>query len=77
METILTNPVEICSGSYTTTSPVPVSATSAVATERVAAAPVAATVSDLATETDPPKPYYIIQGMERIINMMGGHPLDL
>jgi hypothetical protein len=56
MVSILANPVEICFGSFTTTSLVPVAATSSAVAERVAAAPAAATVSDLATEMYLEKP---------------------
>jgi hypothetical protein len=38
--------------------------------KRDAAAPVATTVSDLAMETHPPRPYDLIQEIERVISMM-------
>jgi D-mannonate dehydratase len=38
--------------------------------ERVTTVPVTTTVSDLAMETHPPRPYDIVQGMERVISIM-------
>jgi hypothetical protein len=56
MAAILANPVEICFGSFTTTSLVSAAATSSAVAERVAAAPAATTVSDLATKMYLEKP---------------------
>jgi hypothetical protein len=60
MAAILANPVEIRFGSYTIASVVPVAATSPTAVEQVAIVPFTTTISDLATETHPPKPYDIV-----------------
>jgi hypothetical protein len=61
-------PVEICFGSFMATSTVSVATTSPVTTVKIvtapAPAPALAPVSDLASETHPPKPYDIVQGME-------------
>jgi D-mannonate dehydratase len=37
---------------------------------KVSATPVAAPSSDLKSKTHPPKPYDIVQGMERVMDMM-------
>jgi hypothetical protein len=37
---------------------------------KIVTAPAAAPISDLASETHPPKTYHIGQGMERVISMM-------
>jgi hypothetical protein len=64
MTAILTNPVEICFGSFTATSPIPVIA------GQVAAVAVTTLVSDPATETPPPKPKDQGKRKERVISMM-------
>jgi hypothetical protein len=70
MADILANPVEIRFGSFTTTSTVLAVATSPATAVKIVTAPAAAPVSDLTSETHPPKPYDIVQGMERVIDMM-------
>jgi hypothetical protein len=70
MAAILADPVEIFFGSFTATSPVPVSTTSPVAARQVVVVLVTTTVFDPTMETHPPKPYDLVQGMERVINMM-------
>jgi hypothetical protein len=62
MADILADPVEICFGSFTATSPttsVKVPATFGVAPS-----------SGQKLKTHPPKPYDLVQGMERVIDMM-------
>jgi hypothetical protein len=63
MAVILANPVEICFGSFTATSPVPMTTSFPVATGQVDVVPVTTTISDPMIETHPPKPYDLIQGM--------------
>jgi hypothetical protein len=70
MADILTNPMEICFGSFTATSTAPVVVTSPVTVAKILTTPVAVPVSDLASKTHPPKLYDIVQGMECIIDMM-------
>jgi hypothetical protein len=70
MADILANPVKICFGSFTATPTVLAVTTSLVTTVKIVMAPAAAPVSDLASEIHLPKPYNIIQGMERVIDMM-------
>jgi hypothetical protein len=70
MVAILADPVEIYFGSFTVTSPVPVAMTSPVAARQVVVVLVTTTVFDPTMETRLPKPYDLIQGMERVINMM-------
>jgi hypothetical protein len=70
MAAILTNPVEICFGSFTLTSTVLAAMTSLVDVAQIATMSVATPASDPASETDPPKPYDMIQGMKRVISMM-------
>jgi hypothetical protein len=60
MAAILTNHEEICFGSFTMISPVLAAATSLAVVEQVATVLVTTAVSDLATETHPPKPYDIV-----------------
>jgi hypothetical protein len=69
MVAILTNPVEICFGSFMLTSTVLAATTSPVALAQIATMSVATPASDPASKTDPPKPYYMIQGMKRVISM--------
>jgi hypothetical protein len=70
MADILANLVEIFFGSFTATSTTLVAATSPTVSMKVLAPPAAAPRSNLKSKTHPPKPYDIIQGMERISNMM-------
>jgi hypothetical protein len=70
MAAILANPVEICFGSFTTTSNVPTATTSSVSAVQIAAKPITTPVSDPTSENHPPKPYDIVQGMEHVISMM-------
>jgi hypothetical protein len=70
MADILTNPVEICFGSFTTTSTTLAAATSPTVSMKAPAMPVAAPSSSQKSNTHPPKPYDIVQGMERVIDMM-------
>jgi hypothetical protein len=70
MVDIITNPIEICFGSFTATSTTPATATSQATAVKIPTTPVAAPSFDLKLNTYPPKPYDIIQGMEQVINMM-------
>jgi hypothetical protein len=70
MADILANPVEICFGSFTATSTTLVAANSSTASKKVPATPAAAPTSSKKSKTHPPKPYDIVQGMERVIDMM-------
>jgi hypothetical protein len=70
MADILANPVEICFGSFTTTSTTLVVATSPTASVKASVTPDAAPSSSKKSKTHPPKPYDIVQGMERVIDMM-------
>jgi hypothetical protein len=69
MTDILANPMEICFGSFTATS-----TTLAVATSPTASVKALATSDapspDKKSKTHPPKPYDIVKGMERVIDMM-------
>jgi hypothetical protein len=60
MADILAKPVEIYFGSFTTTSAVPVDVTTLATAVEIATTPVATPVSDLVSETHPPKPYDIV-----------------
>jgi hypothetical protein len=70
MADILANSVEICFGSFTATSTPLVVVTSPTASVKALATPDAAPSSSKKSKTHPPKPYDIIQGMERVIDMM-------
>jgi uncharacterized cupredoxin-like copper-binding protein len=70
MVDILSNPVEICFGSFTTTSTALAAVTSPTASMKVPATSDVATNSGKKSKTHPPKPYDIVQGMERFIDMM-------
>jgi hypothetical protein len=70
MADILANPVKICFGSFTATSTTLVGATSPMASVKAPATPDAAPTSSKKLKTHPPKPYDIVQGMERVIDMM-------
>jgi hypothetical protein len=68
MVDILANPVE--HGSVTATSTTLAAATSLTVPVKAPAMPVAAPSSSKKSKTHPPKPYDIVEGMERVIDMM-------
>jgi hypothetical protein len=70
MADILANPVEICFGSFMVTSTTPAAATSPTASIEASATLDAAPSSGKKSKTHPPKPYDLVQGMERVIDMM-------
>jgi hypothetical protein len=70
MVDILANPMEICFGSFTATSTALTAATSTTASVEVPATFDTIPSSGKKTKTHPPKPYDIIQGMERVIDMI-------
>jgi hypothetical protein len=70
MADILTDPVEICFGSFAATSTTLAAATSQTASVKTPATPDAAPSFSKKSKTHPPKPYDIVQGMERVIDMM-------
>jgi hypothetical protein len=70
MADILTNPVEICFSSFTATSTTLAAATSLTVSMKAPAMLVAAPSSGKNSKTHPPKPYDIVQEMERVIDMM-------
>jgi hypothetical protein len=70
MADILANPVEIRFGSFPTTSTMLTAATSPTASVKAPTSSDAAPRSDKKSKNHPPKPYDIVQGMERVIDMM-------
>jgi alpha/beta superfamily hydrolase len=70
MADILANPMEFSFGSFTATSTSLVAATSTATAVKIPVTPVATPTFDLKSKTHPPIPYDIVQGMERVINMM-------
>jgi hypothetical protein len=56
--------------SFTATSTTLAVATSSTVTVKIPTTPVADPRSNLKSKTHPPKPYDIVQGMERIVDMM-------
>jgi hypothetical protein len=70
MADILANPVEICFDSFTATSTTQVEATSPTAFVKVTATSGVAPSSGQKMKTHPPKPYDLVQGIERVIDMM-------
>jgi hypothetical protein len=70
MADILSNPVEICFDSFMTTSTALVVATSPTASVKVPTTSDVAPSSGKKSKTLPPKPYDIVQGMERVIDIM-------
>jgi hypothetical protein len=70
MADILANPVEICFDSLTATSTKLAAATSPTTSVKVTATSDVAPSSGKKSKTHPPKPYDLIQGMERVIDMM-------
>jgi hypothetical protein len=77
MADILANPVEICFGSFTATSTTLVAATSVTVSVKAPPTPVTAPSSSKKSKIHPSKPYDIVQGMERVIDMKEEHPPDL
>jgi hypothetical protein len=70
MADILANPVEICFGSFTMTLITLAAATSPTTAVKAPATSDAAPSTSKKSKTHPPKPYNIVQGMERVIDMM-------
>jgi hypothetical protein len=70
MADILANPVEICFGSFTTTSTTLAVVTSPTASVKAPTTSNAAPNTGKKSKTHLPKPYDIIQGMERVIDRM-------
>jgi hypothetical protein len=70
MADILADPVEICFGSFTTTSTLMAAATSPATSAKVPVASGATPCSGQESKYHPPKPYDLVQGMERFIDMM-------
>jgi hypothetical protein len=70
MADILANPVEICFGSFTVTTTTLVAATLPTASMKAPMTSDATPSSIKKSKNHPPKPYDIVQGMERIIDMM-------
>jgi hypothetical protein len=70
MADILADPVEICFGSFIVTSTALAAATSPTASVKVPATSGVAPSSGQKLKTHPPKPYDLVQGMERAIDMM-------
>jgi hypothetical protein len=68
MADILANPVEIYFGSFTATSATLAAATSPTASIKVPAT--SGPSSGQKSKTHPPKPYDLVQGMDRVIDMM-------
>jgi hypothetical protein len=62
--------MEICFDSFTATSTDLAAATSPVTAAKIPVTHIVVPIFDLASETHLPKPYDIVQGMERIIDMM-------
>jgi hypothetical protein len=74
MADILANPVEIFFDSFTVTSTTLAVETSPAIAAKIPTARVAAPASDLKLKTHPHKPFDIVQGMERVIDMMEDPP---
>jgi hypothetical protein len=70
MVDILADPVEICFGSFTVTSIALEAATSPTTSVKVPATFGVAPSSSQKLKTHPPKPYDLVQGMERVIDLM-------
>jgi hypothetical protein len=70
MADILANPVEICFGSFMVTMTTLAAATSSAIVVKIPATLIVVSASYLKLKNHPPKPYDIIQGMERVIDMM-------
>jgi hypothetical protein len=70
MADILANPVEICFGSFMATSTTLAATTSPMASVKAPTSSDTAPSSGKKSKTHPPKSYDIIQGMDRVIDMM-------
>jgi hypothetical protein len=70
MEDMLADPMESFFGSFMVTSTVLAAATSPTASVKVPVTSSVAPSSGQKSKTQPPKPYDLIQGMERVIDMM-------
>jgi hypothetical protein len=70
MTDILADPMEICFGSFTATLTTLAVATSPTALVKVPTMSGVARNSGQKSKTHPPKPYDLVQGMERVIDMM-------
>jgi predicted transcriptional regulator len=70
MADILVDPMEICLGSFTVTSTTLAAATSPLASVVAQATWDATLSSGRKSKTHPPKPNDLVQGMERVIDMM-------
>jgi hypothetical protein len=70
MADILVDPVEICFGSFTATSTLMAVATSPAISAKVPVASGTASSSGQESNSHPPKPYDLVQGMECVIDMM-------
>jgi uncharacterized cupredoxin-like copper-binding protein len=70
MADILTDPVEICFSSFAATPTVLAAVTSPTASVKVPKTSAVAPSSGQKSKTHPPKPYDLVQGMERVIDMM-------
>jgi hypothetical protein len=70
MADILANPMVICFGSFMATSTTLAAVTSSMASKKAPTMPDATRSPSKKSKTYPLKPYDIIQGMERIIDMM-------
>jgi hypothetical protein len=70
MADILANPVEICFGSFTATSNTLAAATSPTASVKASTTLDATPSSGKKSKTHPPQPYDVVQGLERVIDMM-------
>jgi hypothetical protein len=70
MPDILADPVEICIGSFTASSTTLAAATSPMTSVKVHATSGVPPSSGRKSNSHPPRPYDIVQGMERIVDMM-------
>jgi hypothetical protein len=70
MVDILADPVEICFGSFTTTSTLLAETTSPTTSTKVPTTFGAAPSSGRESKTHSPKPCDLVQGMERVVNKM-------
>jgi hypothetical protein len=67
---VLADPMEICFGSFMATSTMLAAATSPAASVEAPTTSDATPSSGKKSKTHPPKPYDLVQGMERVIDMM-------
>jgi hypothetical protein len=70
MADILANPMEICFGCFTATPTMLAAGTSPTVSMNAPVALATAPSSSQKSKTHPPKPYDIVQRMERVIDMM-------